>query len=122
MLSSTSNTAWHRRLSRDLHRTSFSSLSLSYTGPLLDRIRRQLQHFGLLSRDEIGDQDDCAIRKFQRVMMTCGLIGIYLTKSRQRVCPEHDTIESDAGEPVTGYGGGTRTSAQIEGDPGPLAH
>jgi antitoxin (DNA-binding transcriptional repressor) of toxin-antitoxin stability system len=48
---------------------------------LFDRVCRQLQHCSPLSRDKIGDQNDCAVGKFQRIVMMSWFAKVYLTKS-----------------------------------------
>src|SRR5215211_1403912 len=50
---------------------------------LLDRVCGQLQHCSPLSRNEIGDPNDRAVRKFQRVVMMGWLIEVYLAKPSQ---------------------------------------
>src|ERR1700716_915309 len=52
---------------------------------LLDRACRQLQDRCSLPRDQIGKQNDCTVREFQRVVMLGWFIDVYLAKPRQSI-------------------------------------
>src|SRR5215212_3883837 len=48
----------------------------------LHGICRQLQYCGSLPGDQVSEQDDRAIREFQRIMVLVGLVGPNPPKSR----------------------------------------
>jgi hypothetical protein len=61
------------------------SCGLGCLNLLLDWACRQLQNRSSLPGDEIGKQNDCTVREFQRVVMLGWLVDIYLAKSRQSI-------------------------------------
>ena len=61
------------------------SCGLGCLNLLLDWACRQLQNRSSLPGDEIGKQNDCTVREFQRVVMLGWLVDVYLAKPRQSI-------------------------------------
>jgi hypothetical protein len=54
-----------------------------------------LQYRRSLSGNEIGEQDDGAVRELERIVMLVGLVEFYLTKTRQSIADfpsEYDAV------------------------------
>jgi len=82
----------------------YSSARTYIDGPLplghcFNRRCRQLQYRSSLSGNEIGEQDDGAVRELKSVVMLMGFVEFYLPKPRQPVADfrsKYDTVGLDA--------------------------